>query len=74
VTNGADIWGTSATVTHTITSSNFEQLSESLDELGANGAFSVTGCYLTGTTHLAQPSAITIANTATIEIATAHPR
>jgi hypothetical protein len=74
VTNGADVWGTSATGAHTITSSNFEQLSESLDESGSNGPFSVAGCYLTGTNNLAQPSAIIIANVASVEVATAHPR
>jgi hypothetical protein len=74
VTNGADIWGTSATGAHTITSSNFEQLSEALDESGTNGQFTVTSCYLTGTNNLQQPSAVTIASAASAEIATAHPR
>jgi hypothetical protein len=74
VTNAADVWGSSATGSHTITSSNFEQLTEALDENGTNGTFTVTGSYLTGTNSLQQPSAVVIASPALSEIANAHPR
>lgn len=74
VTNGADVWGSSNTGTRTITSSNFEKLSENFDETNANGPFSVSGCYMTGTNKLAASSAITIASPAPQEIADAKPR
>jgi hypothetical protein len=74
VTNGADVWGSSSTGTRTITSSNFEQLSENFDEHGSNGAVSVTGCYLTGTNKLAPTSALTITSPASQAIADAKPR
>jgi hypothetical protein len=74
VTNGADVWGTSLASAHTITNSNFEQLDESLDETGTNGAFTVSGCYLTGTNNLARLSSVTISGPASAEVASAHPR
>ncbi len=74
VTNGADVWGSSSTGTRTITSSNFEQLSENFDESNANGAVSVSGCYMTGTNKLAQSTAITITSPASQAIVDAKPR
>ena len=74
VTNGADVWGSSQAGTRTITSSNFEKLSENFDETGANGSFSVSGCYMTGTNKLAPTSAVTITASASQEILDAKPR
>jgi hypothetical protein len=75
VSNGADVWGSSKTGKHTVTASNFESLlSVAFDESGSNGAFSVSGCYVSGTSNLASPSQISISNAATGQVADAHPR
>jgi hypothetical protein len=74
VTNGADLWGSSSAGKHTIDSSNFESLSVSLDESGANGPIDVTNCWLTGTNNLAQSSAVKISSPAAQRIPNAGPR
>ena len=74
VTNGADVWGSSSTGTRTITSSNFVSLSENFNETNTNGAFSVSGCYMTGTNKLAASSAVSITSPASQQIPDAKPR
>lgn len=74
VTNGADLWGSSANGKHTIANSNFEQLFENFDESGTNGAIDVTNCYVTGTNNLAMPSQVKITSPAAQPIANAGPR
>lgn len=73
VTNGADVWGTTQTGTRSVTSSNFESLSENFDETGSNGAVAVTGCYLTGTNKLTDAQ-IQITGSVSQPITDAKPR
>ncbi len=73
VTNGADVWKSTSKGTRTVTSSNFESLSENLDEQGTNGTYSVTGCYLTGTNKLKTSSSVTISSSVLQPILDAKP-
>jgi hypothetical protein len=73
VTNGADLWGTTATGTRSIKSSNWESLVENFDENNTNGVIAVDGCYTTGTNKL-KDAQVQITNQASGPIAGAGPR